>query len=127
MSIRIVSALVATVALTAGQAYAFGEVGPLPVTAQTVSTVSAMDVSAQARSAQRAGLLVNGEAAQIRTAAVSAAPVTPRASADVVRAQTRSFGASGNGEAGQVAGTVRAQGSLVTPSDVRAQLLVPTL
>lgn len=127
MSIRIVSALVATVALTAGQAHAFGEAGPLPVTAQAASTVSALDVMAQARSAQRAGLLVNGEAGQIRTAATGAAPVTQRAAADIVRAQARSLGASGNGEAGQVAGTVRDQASPVSLSNVRAQLLVPTL
>lgn len=78
MNTRLISALVAAAALTAGHAHAFGEAAPFS-TDTGAPSARAADVRAEAVRAQRAGQIVTGEAG----VALQAAPASSRSRADV--------------------------------------------
>jgi hypothetical protein len=78
MNTRLISALVAAAALTAGHAHAFGEAVPFSTDAGA-PTARAADVRAEAVRAQRAGEIVTGETG----VALQAAPASSRTRADV--------------------------------------------
>ncbi len=79
MHTRLISALVATAALAAGHAHAFGELPPASADA-AAPTARLADVRAEAVRAQRAGAIVTGEAG---------VPEQPAAAAGRSRAEVR--------------------------------------
>ncbi len=95
----LITALLATAALTAGQAYAFGEAPAFDVNAGPAATLGRDAVRADAVRAERQGQVVTGEAG---TTVQAVAPASARTRADV-RAEGVSSARSGHAPEAELA------------------------
>ena len=99
MNKRLITALLATATLAAGQAHAFGELPPFATDAGPAGTLTRAEVRADAVRAERQGQVVTGEAG---TTAQAAAPAGARTRADV-RAEAITSASAGHVQEAEMA------------------------